>query len=66
MAPPDKRKPAVVATTGSLWIGNAGSNSETDHTEAVRDLQAARLQRRFVMSLPLARTVAFLTYGGAA
>lgn len=66
MAPPNERKPVAVAATGSRDDIKLGSFDVRDHIETVRDLQAARLQRRFVMSLPLARTVAFLTYGGAA
>lgn len=66
MAPPDKRKPVVVATTGSREVAMLGSIDNRNHSESLRDLQAVRLQGRFAMFLPLARTVAFLSYGGAA
>ena len=64
--PPDKRKPVVATTTGSRDDIKLRGIDVSDHTESLRDLQAVRLQRRFAMSLPLARTVAFLNYGGAA
>lgn len=63
--PPDNRKPAVVATTGSRKDIKLGGFDARDNNEPVRALQAARLRSRFLMSVPLAHVVAELHFGSA-
>lgn len=63
--PPDKRKPAAVAATGSRNDIKLGGFDVRDNSESLRDLQAARLRSRFLMSLPLANVVAELHFGRA-
>jgi len=66
MRPLDKRKPAVVATTGSQKIGNARANSRDEDSPNPRELQACRIRNRFSVSWPIAVVVAELHYGGTA
>ncbi|RVC80214.1 hypothetical protein EN745_13650 [Mesorhizobium sp. M4A.F.Ca.ET.022.05.2.1] len=64
--PPKMRKPTS-AKVGSLEISKSLAAIDTsDFSESLTSLQAARIMRRFPMSVPLALATARLAYGGAA
>jgi hypothetical protein len=59
------RNPGGEAGVPELLVKTlAGENDQQNHTEISTRLQVARLRRRFAISVPLAKTVAFLAYQG--
>lgn len=64
MRPPDKQKPAALQATGSEVFSKClAAFEEGNTTPNAIDLQAARLCRRFAISLPVAHVVAFHAFG---
>lgn len=60
---PKTKKPVAGEATGSLEIDVlAGKIDDQEDNKRLHDLQAARLRRRYLISLPVARCLAELAF----